>query len=395
MENFIKPRYDAGGFAGLPQRIRDSLTGPEKYDAVVLFLIDGFGWRFFEKFQQESFLRSIAHLGRVEKLTSQFPSTTAAHLTTLHTGLPVGAHGVFEWTYYEPSLAALIQPLLFSHGGTRERDTLKQIGARPRRIFPTATFYQSLKKMGIPTTIYQHREITPSSYGDVLMAGARVTGYKTLPEALVTLAEDLTRSNQPGYYMLYNDKVDAISHEYGPDSSQTAAEIQMLLLTMETIFQKAMALSHKKILCLLTADHGQSETDPGTTIYLNRDPRFKGFEAFLRTDQHGQPIIPAGSPRDFFLYIRPGRLDEALDYLAPRLEGQAKVRKVTDLAAEGYFGPLVSPKFRLRAGDLVILPHRYESVWWYEKDHYEQKYYGHHGGLTAQEMEIPLLIWEL
>jgi hypothetical protein len=58
--------------------------------------------------------------------------------------------------------------------------------------------------------------------------------------------------------------------------------------------------------------------------------------------------------------------------------------------ADGYFGPTISPEFRSRVGNLVILSHRYESTWWYVKDKFEQKYYGHHGGLTPQEMEIPL-----
>jgi hypothetical protein len=45
-----------------------------------------------------------------------------------------------------------------------------------------------------------------------------------------------------------------------------------------------------------------------------------------------------------------------------------------------------------RVGNLVILPYRGEAVWWYEKDRFEQKFRGHHGGLTPQEMEIPLLM---
>jgi predicted AlkP superfamily pyrophosphatase or phosphodiesterase len=75
--SFIKPRYDAGGFAGIPQRVSDLLTAGH-YQAVVLFLIDGFGWRFFEKFQGEPFFQQVTHEGVVAKLTSQFPSTTAA-----------------------------------------------------------------------------------------------------------------------------------------------------------------------------------------------------------------------------------------------------------------------------------------------------------------------------
>ena len=57
---------------------------------------------------------------------------------------------------------------------------------------------------------------------------------------------------------------------------------------------------------------------------------------------------------------------------------------------EGYFGPVISPEFRGRVGNLVILSKRYESTWWYVKDKFDQRYYGHHGGLTPQEMEIVL-----
>ena len=88
--HFIKPRYDAGGFAGIPQRIRDHFASGQ-YDAVVLFLVDGLGWRFIERFQDAPFIKRLSRDGIVEKLTSQFPSTTAAHVTTIHTGLPGAA----------------------------------------------------------------------------------------------------------------------------------------------------------------------------------------------------------------------------------------------------------------------------------------------------------------
>ena len=79
---FVKPRYDSGGFAGIPARILEHCVSGQ-YDAVVLFLVDGFGWRFFEKFQGMPFLRRLTRSGTVEKLTAQFPSTTAAHVTTI------------------------------------------------------------------------------------------------------------------------------------------------------------------------------------------------------------------------------------------------------------------------------------------------------------------------
>ena len=77
------------------------------------------------------------------------------------------------------------------------------------------------------------------------------------------------------------------------------------------------------------------------------------------------------------------------------MAGKAEVVKTEWLMENGYFGPEISAEFRGRGGNLVILSHRYESVWWYEKDRFEQRYYGHHGGLTPQEMEIPFITLKL
>jgi hypothetical protein len=391
---FIKPRYEAGGFASLPQLITEILYA-NQVDAVVLFLIDAFGWRFFEKFQGMPFFQQTARTGTIAKMTSQFPSTTAAHITTIHTGMPVGEHGVFEWYYYEPVVDAVIAPLLFSFSGTSQRDTLKATGARPANLYPANNLYRSLKQQGVAASIFQHREYTPSTYSNILFKGAKATGYQTLQEGLVNMAGKLAEAKPPAYFFFYFDRIDAISHEYGPESLQTEAEILVFLMTMEHIFLKALAGSRKKMLFMLTADHGQVEINPQTSIYLNRDPVFSGIENFLKVNQKGELMVPAGSARDFFLYVKPEALDEAQAFLAARLAGRAEVRKVSELVQAGYFGPVISTQFRARAGDLVILPYQGESVWWFKQDSFEQKFRGHHGGLTRAEMEIPLITWEM
>ena len=392
---FVKPRYDLGGFASLPGRITDLLASG-RYDAVVLILVDGFGWRFFDRFQEAPFFRQIGKYAnvQVEKLTSQFPSTTSAHITTLHTGQAVGEHGLFEWNIYEPDLDAVIAPLLFSFSGTTARDTLQPAGVDPGRLYPFEPIYPGLSARGVSATIFQHREYTPSTYSEALYRGAAARGARTLPEALVNLAEALDQPVLPSYFLFYYDRIDGICHEYGPNSPQVEAEILNFLLAMEHIFLPRLH-SKGRTLFLFSADHGQSEVDPATAIYLNTDPRFAGFEKFLRAHRSGRPIVPVGAPRDFFLPIRDGLLDEARAFFAERLEGRAEVREVAEMAAGGWFGPRVSERFRSRAGDLVLLPYRGESVWWYEKDKYVMKYHGHHGGLTPQEMEIPLISWEM
>ncbi len=386
---FVKPRYDSGGFAGIPDRIREACASGE-YDAIVLFLIDGFGWRFFEKFQEMPFLRRLTASGTVEKLTSQFPSTTAAHVTTIHTGQPVGRSGVYEWFYYEPQLDRIIAPLLFSYAGDTERDTLK--GAiKAKKLFPNQTLYQEL---GVDSHVFGVRDYTPSTYSNVVMRGAKLHSFKTLPEALVNLGHLLESSKAPTYINFYFENIDSICHKYGPTALQTEAEIETYLLIMDYFFTRIFP-PRKKILFLLTADHGASEVDPKTTIFLNKDERFKGVERFFKTNGDGELLVPAGSARDMFLYVKDELLDDAQEFLAKRLEGKAEVVATSWLMENGYFGPEISSKFRERVGNLVILPYRYESVWWYEKDKFEQRFYGHHGGLTPHEMDIPLITLEI
>lgn len=392
-EHFIKPRYDSGGFAGIPNRITDAFASGN-YDAVILFLVDAFGWRFFERFQDAPFIQRIAKQGKIEKLISQFPSTTAAHLTTIHTGWNVGQSGVHEWYYYEPQLDAIIAPLLFSYSGSKERDTLRPTGIQPAFIYPRGIFYPELRKMGVQPYVFGMREYTPSTYSNVVMAGAELYPFKTLSEAFVNLGRLLEKQTSPMYVHLYFDKIDSLCHEYGPTAPPTEAECETFLLMMEYYFERVFN-GKKKVLFLMTADHGASEVDPQTTIYLNTHPNFKGVERFIKTNRRGQLLVPAGSARDMFLYIKDDMLDEAHSFLASRLEGKAEVIKTETLIEDGYFGAEVSSRFRERVGNLVILPYRYESVWWYEKDKFEMRFYGHHGGLTPQEMETVLYSLEI
>ena len=392
---FIKPRYDEGGFAGIPTRIENAFVSGN-YDAVVLFLIDGFGWRFFERFQDAPFIQRIVKHGQIEKLTSQFPSTTAAHVTTINTGLNVGQSGVHEWYYYEPLVDAIIAPLLFSYSGSNKaRDTLKAIGAQPALIYPRGVFYPALKKLGVESFVFGSREHTPSTYSNVVMAGAEQHAFKTLSEAFINIGLLLEKQTKPTYVHLYFDKFDALCHEYGPNSPQAEAEIKTFLWMMDQNFESLFQRGKKRVLFLMTADHGQSEVDPQTTVYLNTHPNFKGFEKFIRTNRKGQLIVPAGSARDMFLYIHDDMLEEAQSVLARHLEGRADVVKTEVLINEGYFGAEVSSRFRERVGNLVVLSYRHKSVWWYEKGKFEMPYYGHHGGLTPQEMETVLYTVEI
>ena len=406
----VFPNYGHGCFADLPNLIQSCLTDhpaptdltgiPEgllhQYDNVILLLIDAFGWQLFQRFaERHPFLQQLTQEATVARWTSQFPSTTAAHVTCIHSGLPPVQSGVFEWEYYEPMVDATITPLLFSYGGRLLRDALRTTGVQAAQLYPAQSLHQQLRALGVETHVFQHREYTPSTYTDWICRGAEMHPYATLAEAFFNLRQTVRRAAKPAYYFLYFDKIDTLSHAYGPESPQVEAEVEAFLFLLEKALLQPGRQEFNKTLLLLTADHGQMPVNPRTTIFLNRDPRFAGLERYLRRNEQGNLIDPAGSPRDYFLYIHDDQLDEAQDFLAERLDGIADTRLVQPMIDEGYFGPLPpSPEFLARVGNLVILPHEEQTVWWYEEGRFGMHHYGLHGGLSAQEMEIPLCLLE-
>ncbi len=144
----------------------------------------------------------------------------------------------------------------------------------------------------------------------------------------------------------------------------------------------------------MTADHGQIEVDPKRTFYLNRYA--PGIEHYLRTNMRGNFLVPAGSARDMFLHVREDVLDEAIAFLQKRLEGRAEIYPTRALVEQQFFGSQqLSKEFLQRVGNLVILPYEHETVWWHEERRFDMHFLGHHGGLTPEEMEIPLLLLPL
>ena len=122
----------------------------------------------------------------MNRLTAQFPSTTAAHITCIHTGLPPGRSGVFEWQYYEPSLDAIITPLPFARADSKQPNSLPREAAQT--VFPQGTLYQELGQLGVESFVFQSRAFTPSTCSDTYLQGAQVHPCYTFSEALTNLA---------------------------------------------------------------------------------------------------------------------------------------------------------------------------------------------------------------
>lgn len=409
--HLIRPLYQSYCFANLPATIAYLLSGmgqsrlppdifsnlPTRYNKVVLFFVDGFGWRFFEQSADRyPLIKTFLEQGSVSKLTSQFPSATTAHVTCIHTGLNVAQSGVYEWNYYEPLADAMITPLRFSYAGDSQQDTLKDTEIPPEAFYPTHTFYQMLQSRGVQSHVFQPAYAIHSTYSNVVLKGATsLNPFRKLDDGLNQLVSHiLDKEESPAYYLFYYDKIDSTSHLAGPESAEMTKALDTLFYTLEQLFYQKLHNLTGDTLVMLTADHGHIRVTPDTTLYLNRD--IPGVERFLQKNQGGKPLVPAGSARDMFLYIKEEMIDEAISFLQQHLHDRAEIYRTEDLIQQNFFGSTApSAAFLARVGNVVVLPNPHETIWWFEKDRFAMHFQGHHGGLTREEVEIPLLLLPL
>jgi hypothetical protein len=340
--------------------VRRRLAAGER---VAVILLDALGLKQLMRHRDHPLVQRLT----LAPLRSQFPSTTTAHVTTMHFGLPVEEHGLYEWRVFEPALNAIICPLRFGLAGvSTEAGSL--IGRLdPAVLAPGPTFYASLQS---PSVVLQPAAIAGSVYSRLACTGAAIDGFATLEAGLARLGETLGRGAAE-YGFLYWDEIDRLGHIYGPDSPQFAAAARHAL---DAVWAARDGLAGVTV--LLTADHGQIEVRPDRVDYL--DELWPALSDLL---VHARP---AGSSRDVFLHVRPGAAATAIAELSARLDGRAEV-----CLAEELF-PRIGPRLRARLGDVAVLPAPGRQAGLRSATGNEQWFRGHHGGRQDAEMSTYL-----
>ena len=358
-----------------------------RYEHVVIVYFDAFGWKWYERHAEHPLLEHARAQGHVSKLTSQFPSTTAAHMTTIHSGLPVGSHGVYEWFMLLPKVNRIIAPLLFSFAGEAIPNTLLGHGVAPDDVFPEGEFYATLRQAGIDPHIALPLEVAASTPSQILRRQAAVHPFSPIADGVAALGGALAETDH-GYGFIYLPDVDTRMHKLGPDAPEVEELIdETLTLLAKTLLRGSLP---DGTLVLITADHGMAAVDPERSLFVNE--LWPEIVNHLERGSDGRPLAPAGSSRDLFLHTRSGSShDHVQTTLQTLLAGRAEVHDVGELIQQGIFGPVVSERLRDRVGDLVVLPSPGEAVYWNEPPRFTQPYRGQHGGLTHAEMEIPLI----
>ncbi len=412
-EEFVLPEYDSYCLSNVtptvlsffdvkserPKIPRDAFGDVEvdSPERVILIVLDGFGYREWENQAAEGFVRAMTTKGHTRPITTVFPSTTAAALTSLSTGLTPQEHGLPEWFVYFRELDMIIATLPFSPMGDPGRDTLRRT-TDPRILFKGETVYRKLAREGIPSHSFVNRNIAETAYSTASLKGSETNSYSSSSDLMAMVRRKVeAAATSRAFFYVYWSYVDTIEHRYGPNTDESFLEAALISYSIQKgLVEKLDSKVAQKTLVIVTADHGQINVSPKATLYLNRYRKLvKNFER----SESGKKILPAGSPRDVFLHLG-ANADDMREYLEKKLEGMATVLGTEESIRMGLFG-INNPQrnFRDRVGDLLILPHKKDTIWF---DHTKETgrprrapdgkfdLLGHHGGLSEDEMRIPL-----
>ena len=211
-----------------------------KYKNVVFIVLDGMG---------EHILNKISPQGYFEKnkkaiLTSVYPSTTTAALTTYYSGKPPYETGWIAWSQYFKEYGRAIDML--SHQESYKKDSLG--GARIdvfKEIVNYEPIFSQIEKASPNIKAY---EITPQYSDKRAQKSIRADSIEEIIEHI----EMLCQTSDEKFIFAYCDNPDSILHKYGTDSEEAKKFIQETENKIKAMSEK---LSEDTII-IISADHG-------------------------------------------------------------------------------------------------------------------------------------------
>ena len=362
-----------GGSARHPECTALGSAEVAAYRNVVLLLIDGLGYEFLR--QQPS---NIIADGIRARLTSVFPSTTASAITSYLTGMTPYEHGLTGWFTYlrELGSVATVLPFRPRHGGP----TYSAMGIDPGRIFEWPNVFAQMQAQCAVVTPHHLAE---SDYTRATSGPAKRFPYRDLHGYFAAIRAALQMPAQRRYVYAYWPELDSLCHRYGTQSETVSAHFEDLCAGLKQLLSDAKV---QDTLILLCADHGHIDTPSDHTVALEQHPELVQCLA--------QPLC--GEPRAAFCYVHSDAGSHFEHYIRNELAEQCVLLSRLQLLDSGLLGTgTAHTQVRQRIGDYLLLMRDA----WVVRDRLANEdrlvQVGVHGGLSTQEMYVPLARFDL
>lgn len=375
---FVTPRYGDGALADLIPSVLAVLgvegetdrvgLGLDGVRRVAVLLVDGMGAELVAGRGDVAPLLA-GQSGR--SLTAGFPSTTVASLASLGTGMPSGEHGLVGYLLAVPGHDRLMNPLKWGLMGEGPKvDLLKELV--PEQFQPAGTAFERATADGVVVT-----QVAPMYQAGSGLTRAALRGGEFRPSfSTGDLVDGVLTALAAGDRTLvyaYHGDLDMTGHVRGPHSESWALELQQIDLAVRLIAERLPAGAA----LIVTADHGMVQVADPVDFDTTPD-----LQAGVRT--------LGGEPRARHVYTEPGATAEVAAAWREALGPDFTVQTREEVAAAGWFGPVIRDTVTSRIGDVIVVANTERSVIRSAAEPLQSNLIGHHGSLTAAEMLVPL-----
>lgn len=403
---WVLPDYGGSGLANVPATVLATLGARHERDLpplrdldpaltdgvrqVVLVLADGLGWGQLERLCERGdtpFLASLVARARARdgaqllQATSVFPSTTAAAITTLNTGRTPQEHGNIAYFCWLEEFGQVSQMLRWGPAKQRRGSYFDDGTLDPARYRLVPSMHARLVERGARSYLIEPEVFRNEAMTRMHAAEAAFSGYvlpSTMGVRLRQMLDQRVWGSDLAYVYAYWSGVDMAAHLYGPRSPEHAMEAALLDRALE---HGLSGRSSGETLVLITADHGHAEVDPAALVDIEGDLELRALLT--------HPV--AGEPRLAFLHT--DRAAAVRDRLEARWPGLFTIFERDEAIAEGLFGRGDSAAARRRIGDVCAMLSGPRAATIVRVDGQAVLHRGAHGGMSADEMRIPILAW--
>ncbi|MBT3342654.1 MAG: hypothetical protein HN712_26575 [Gemmatimonadetes bacterium] len=388
----VVPDYDGGSIVNVPASIlaafgcqtpsaplRHDLVDPALLDApggVACLVVDALGsaqlQAGLDAGRAPHLQRLVDEVGPPGQLTSIFPSTTTAALTSLATAQPPAQHGILGHVLWLEQIQAACNVLHFAPVGRPQ----EAIDDDLLRCQPT--IHERLKAAGVPSYAITASAYEGTAFTDLLQRGSHFLGYHTQSQLPALLEQALIDAKPRGrpHISLYWPHIDTIAHTDGPDlpgfgSEGSALELEFVDLMIGRLVD--VCRRHHCAL-MITADHGQTLMDPERACVMPPD--------LLAGLSHR----PTGGRRAAYLTCEDPQL-----LLDSTVAAASSLLPMDAVVEAGWFGGELIPEFRSRIGDWLALANDGVQFLIDEGDGVFPLR-GGHAGISPCEMQVPILV---
>lgn len=361
-----------GGVTDLPDSPGASavadLIGPA--DHIVVVVVDGLGLNVVDAEHGADFL--AAHVAA--EITTVFPSSTPTVLTSYATARWPASHGVPSWHLYLDEIDEIATIIHFARRGD-DKD-LGSLGLTPEQAYPVPT---TASAMTWSTFGVVPEEIVDTPYSSYCRGHSPGYGYTGFQDAALAVMKHLGESGGPGFTHVYIPHVDAASHEYGIGHDVT----KQAIAAVDGLLAQAAALLPPNVAVVVSSDHGLIDMDAAAHV-IEPDDELIGY---LERE-------PFGTAPSLMLQVREDRAAEFEARFRERFGDEFYLLTADEVLELELLGPApASPVTRRRMGNYMALSTGAPAIYYnYPRTEEDRPKVANHGGLTPEEMMVPLIV---